>query len=318
MTDRWGRRALAMLSLAASSLVLLLATGVATAADPALATERDRVSYLVASDIARDISQVGPDLDYAAFERALRNAFEGGKPLLSEQEARDVGVALMRRIGARTGKATGLPPGAQPPAVAKDKVGLLVGSDVGRSLYPIRDEIDVAVLMRSLKHLLGGGKPQMTDAELDTLRNAFSQRMQAREEARRKERVQKALAEGQAFLARNRSVPGVITTSSGLQYQVLRQGAGPRPRYTERVRVNYEGRLLDGTVFDSSYQRGQSAEFALNQVIAGWTEGLTLMPVGAKYRFWIPASLGYGENGSPPNIGPNEVLVFEVELQDIL
>lgn len=318
MTDRWGRRALAMLSLAASSLVLLLAAGVATAADPVLSTERDRISYLVASDIARDISQVGPDLDYAAFERALRNAFDGGKPLLSEQEARDVGVALMRRIGARTGKATGLPPGAQPPAVAKDKVGLLVGSDVGRSLYPIRDEIDVAVLMRSLRHLLGGGKPLMTDAERDSLRNAFSQRMQARDEARRKERMQKALAEGQAFMARNRTVPGVITTASGLQYQVLRQGSGPRPRYTERVRVNYEGRLLDGTVFDSSYQRGQPAEFPLNQVIAGWTEGLTLMPVGAKYRFWIPASLGYGENGSPPNIGPNEVLVFEVELQDIL
>ena len=318
MTDRWGRRALAMLSLAASSLVVLLAVGAATAADPVLSTERDRVSYLVASDIARDISQVGPDLDFSAFERALRNAFDGGKPLLSEQEARDVGVALMRRIGARTGKATGLPPGAQPPAVAKDKVGLLVGSDVGRSLYPIRDEIDVPVLMRSLRHLMGGGKPLMTDAELDTLRNAFSQRMQARDEARRKERVQKALAEGQAFMARNRTVPGVITTSSGLQYQVLRQGSGPRPRYSERVRVNYEGRLLDGTVFDSSYQRGQSAEFALNQVIAGWTEGLTLMPVGAKYRFWIPASLGYGENGSPPNIGPNEVLVFEVELQDIL
>ena len=318
MTDRWARRALAMFSLAASSLVLLLSIGVATAADPALSSERDRVSYLVASDVARDISQVGPDLDYAAFERALRNAFDGGKPLLSEQEARDVGVALMRRIGARTGKATGLPPGAQPPAVAKDKVGLLVGSDVGRSLYPIRDEIDVPVLMRSLRHLMGGGKPLMTDAELDALRNAFSQRMQARDEARRKERMQKALAEGQAFMARNRTVPGVVTTASGLQYQVLRQGAGPRPRYSERVRVNYEGRLLDGTVFDSSYQRGQPAEFPLNQVIAGWTEGLTLMPVGAKYRFWIPASLGYGENGSPPNIGPNEVLVFEVELQDIL
>lgn len=318
MTDRWGRRALAMLSLAASSLVLLLAAGAATAADPVLSTERDRVSYLVASDIARDISQVGPDLDFAAFERALRNAFEGGKPLLSEQEARDVGVALMRRIGARTGKATGLPPGAQPPAVAKDKVGLLVGSDVGRSLYPIRDEIDVPVLMRSLRHLMGGGKPLMTDAELDTLRNAFSQRMQARDEARRKERMQKALADGQAFMARNRTVPGVVTTASGLQYQVLRQGSGPRPRFTQRVRVNYEGRLLDGTVFDSSYQRGQSAEFSLDQVIVGWTEGLTLMPVGAKYRFWIPASLGYGENGSPPNIGPNEVLVFEVELQDIL
>jgi FKBP-type peptidyl-prolyl cis-trans isomerase FkpA len=318
MIDRWGRRVMATLSLAASSLVLLLAAGVAAAADPALATERDRVSYLVAADIARDISNVAPDLDYTAFERAMRNAFDGGKPLLSEDEARDVGTALMRRIGARTGKATGLPPGTQPPAVAKDKVGLLVGTDIGRSLYPIRDQIDIPVFMRSLRHLMGGGKPQMTDAELDALRTAFSQKMQAREEAKRKERAQKALTDGQAFLARNRTVPGVFTTSSGLQYQVLRQGSGKRPRFTERVRVNYEGRLLDGTVFDSSYQRGQSAEFSLGQVIAGWTEGLTLMPVGAKYRFWIPAALGYGEAGSPPNIGPNEVLVFEVELQDVL
>ena len=318
MTDRWGRRVLATLSLAASSLVLLLAAGVASAADPALATERDRVNYMIAADIARDISNVGPDLDYAAFERAIRNAFDGGKPLLSEEEAREVGTALMRRIGARTGKATGLPPGMQPPPVAKDKVGLIVGTDVGRSLYPIRDQIDIPVFMRSLRHLMGGGKPQMSDAELDALRTSFTEKMQAREQARARERAQKALADGQAFLARNRTVPGVITTSSGLQYQVLRQGSGPRPRASERVRVNYEGRLLDGTVFDSSYQRGQSTEFALTQVIVGWTEGLTLMPVGAKYRFWIPAPLGYGENGSPPNIGPNEVLVFDVELQDIL
>ena len=314
MIDRWGRRALATLSMAATSLVLVLAMGVASAADPALATERDRINYLVAADIVRDISNVGPDIDYAAFERAMRNAFDGGKPLLTDDEAREVGTALMRRIGARTGKATGLPPGMQPPPVAKDKVGLLVGADIGRSLYPIRDQIDIPVFMRTLRHLMGGGKPQMSDAELDALRTAFSQKMQAREEARRKERVQKALADGQAFLARNRTVPGVISTSSGLQYQVLRQGSGPRPRFSERVRVNYEGRLLDGTVFDSSYQRGQSAEFSLGQVIAGWTEGLTLMPVGAKYRFWIPASLGYGEAGSPPNIGPNEVLVFDVEL----
>ena len=106
-------------------------------------------------------------------------------------------------------------------------------------------------------------------------------------------------AEGDRFLAENKAVKGVFTTPSGLQYMVLRQGAGPRPMPTDRVRVNYEGTLLDGTVFDSSYERGQPAEFGLNQVIAGWTEGVSMMPVGAKYRFWIPGDLAYGAKGAP-------------------
>ena len=109
-----------------------------------------------------------------------------------------------------------------------------------------------------------------------------------------------------------------LTTPSGLQYMVLREGSGPRPLPSDTVRVNYEGKLLDGTVFDSSYQRGEPAQFGLNQVIPGWTEGVGLMPVGAKYRFWIPSQLAYGSNGAPGGmIGPEATLTFDVELLGI-
>lgn len=283
------------------------------------ATDREKVSYMIGADVGRSISAVGPDLDVAAFERAVKNAFAGGKPLLSDEESRAVGSALMQRIGERTGKSTpGVAPGTKAPVVAKDKVGYMVGTDVGRSLAPIKDEIDLPVFLQAMRTLVASGKSQMTDADMDQVREAFSKRMQAKEEARAADLGRKNLEEGTAFLAKNKTVKGVIATASGLQYRVLRQGTGQRPRSSDRVRVNYQGALLDGTVFDSSYQRGQPAEFALNQVIAGWTEGVAVMPVGAKYRFWIPASIAYGEKGTPPTIGPNATLVFDVELLDVL
>jgi FKBP-type peptidyl-prolyl cis-trans isomerase FkpA len=122
---------------------------------------------------------------------------------------------------------------------------------------------------------------------------------------------------GTAFLAENAERPGVVVTDSGLQYQVLEEGDGPKPSAEDTVTVHYKGTLIDGTQFDSSYDRGQPATFPLNRVISGWTEGLQLMSVGSKYRFWIPAELGYGENASP-QIGPNQTLIFEVELLDIV
>ena len=287
---------------------------------PVLSSERDKVSYMIGADVGRSIAAIGPDLDLAAFERAVKHAFEGGKPLLGDEEARAVGSALMQRIGERSGKPMpGAAPGSQAPTVARDKVGLLIGADVGRSLASIQDEIDFSIFMQALRTLLDGKAPSLSEADMDRIREAFSKRMDEREATRLAELAQKNASEGAAFLAKNKANKGVFVTASGLQYMVLRQGNGKRPRPTDRVRVSYHGTLIDGTVFDSSYERGQPAEFALGQVIPGWTEGVALMPVGAKFRFWVPGPIAYGERGHPQGgIGPNATLIFDVELLDVL
>ncbi|GAB3384184.1 FKBP-type peptidyl-prolyl cis-trans isomerase N-terminal domain-containing protein [Lysobacter fragariae] len=287
----------------------------ATQEKTVLTTDRDKASYMVGTDIARSIAPVGPDLDMAAFERAIRNAFEGGKPLLTQEEAATTGKALMARIGARNNQAAG---GALPD-VAKDKVGLLVGGDVGRSLVSIKEEIDLSTLLQAVRTSMAGGKLLLSDAEITAVRESFSKQIQEKMTAKQTAAAGKNKADGDAFLAKNKAEKGVFTTASGLQYMVLRQGNGPHPRPVDKVRVNYHGTLLDGTVFDSSYDRGQPVEFPLNQVIPGWTEGVALMPVGAKYRFWIPGELAYGAGGTPDGkIGPNSTLVFDVELMAIL
>jgi FKBP-type peptidyl-prolyl cis-trans isomerase FkpA len=292
------------------TVAAIAAGGAASAQDKqSLSTQREKESYMVGLDVGQSIAPVGPDLDIAAFERAIRNAFAGGKPLLDATESKAVGNALMQRIAARNGQA-----GAKPVEIAKDKVGLLVGSDVGRSLAPIKDEIDLPVVLQGVRTVLSKGPSLLSEAEAGSVREAFSARLQSKLQAQATAAADKNKAEGDAFLAKNKTVKGVFTTKSGLQYMVLRQGAGPRPKPGERVRVNYQGALLDGTVFDSSYERGQPAEFGLSQVIAGWQEGVSMMPVGGKYRFWIPGNLGYGAAGSPPTIGPNTLLVFDVEL----
>lgn len=303
-----------------TTMVALWGTAVAAPATAAkdktvLTTETKKASYMVGFDVARSIAPVGPDLDVAAFERAIQNAFDGGKPLLTEAEAKPVAEALMKRIASRTGQP---PADGKLPEVAKDKVGYLVGSDVGRSLVAIKDELDLPVLMQALRTTLAKGTPLLAEAELNTVRQAFSQKMQARMQAKAAVVSEGNRAEGATFLSGNKSVKGVFSTGSGLQYMVLRQGAGARPRATDTVRVNYHGTTLDGKVFDSSYERGQPAEFALNQVIAGWTEGVAMMPVGGKFRFWIPSALAYGPKGAGGMIGPNATLIFDVELLDIL
>lgn len=207
---------------------------------------------------------------------------------------------------------------AQELTTDKDKVSYMVGMDVGRNLAQIKDEIDVKVLMRGLEDVMAGRKTALTDEQANEVKQSFMQRLQAKAQEDRQAAAEKNRKEGEAFLAANAKKPGVKTTESGLQYQVITQGEGKKPAATDKVRVHYVGTLIDGTKFDSSIDRGQPAEFALNGVIKGWTEALQLMPVGSKYKLFVPSELGYGEQGTPGPIGPNSTLIFEVELLEIV
>ena len=291
--------------------------GAATAQDVAtLATPRARTSYAIGMDVGHIVAPVAVDLDAGIFERSLGDAVSGKPPGLDEQDAKATDTALRARVEARAGKAA---PGATLPGVDKSKAAQLVGGlMIGPSLAPLKDEIDLPVLLQAVRTVLAGGKPLLADAEAKSILQAFSQQRSASMQAAATVAGARNKAAGDAFLAKNKAVTGVYTTPSGLQYRVLRQGAGPHPGPGAKVRVNYRGTLLDGTVFDSSYDRGEPAEFALDQVVPGWGEGVGMMPVGAKYRFWIPSALGYGSKGTPGGpIGPNQTLVFDVELLSI-
>lgn len=200
---------------------------------------------------------------------------------------------------------------------AKQRNSYMIGMDVAKSLEPIKDEIDLASLNQAIQTVFDGKPTKLTTAEAEKVRAEFGAMLQGKMAAKAVEQAKKNEAEGAAFLAANKDKAGVRSQPSGLQYQVLREGAGPKPQPTDQVRVNYKGTTLDGKTFDSSYDRGEPVTFPLNQVIPGWTEGVGLMTVGSKFKFWIPSKLAYGPNGQPPSIGPNATLVFEVELLEI-
>jgi len=173
--------------------------------------------------------------------------------------------------------------------------------------------------VKGMEAALSGAEPAISQEEAMQVQQAFQQKMQAKREADMQAAATKNKADGEAFLAANKSKDGVKTTESGLQYVVVTEGTGAKPAVTDTVKVHYTGTLLDGTKFDSSVDRGQPAQFALNAVIPGWTEALQLMPVGSKYTLWIPSELAYGDRAMPGSpIGPNSTLKFEVELLEIV
>jgi FKBP-type peptidyl-prolyl cis-trans isomerase FkpA/FKBP-type peptidyl-prolyl cis-trans isomerase FklB len=194
----------------------------------------------------------------------------------------------------------------------------MVGMALARQFEPMKDEIDVDVVVKALKASLAGEKTLLTNEQAQAIGDKFQQQLQRHQMEKMAQAASNNASEGAKFLAANAKKPGVQSTASGLEYQVLKAGDGPKPKDTDVVRVNYRGTLLDGTVFDDSAQHGGPATIPLVQVVPGWREGIALMPVGSKYRFWIPASLAYGETGTPGGpIPPNATLGFEVELLGI-
>ena len=193
-----------------------------------------------------------------------------------------------------------------------------MGLGIGRQLAQTgANDLSIEDFAAAIKDVIAGNELKVSNREAQTIVQEYFRKKEEKLNAERAEKGKVAKAEGEKYLAENAKKEGVTVLPSGLQYMVLKEGNGNKPKATDTVKCHYEGFLIDGTVFDSSVERGEPAEFALNQVIAGWTEGLQLMQEGAKYRFFIPYILGYGEGGAGASIPPFATLIFDVELLEV-
>jgi len=203
------------------------------------------------------------------------------------------------------------PPEGPPPM--KD-VSYCIGVKVGQTMKTQEIALVVEDFVEGLRSGLSGGKPRMTEADMDKVLKTFQENLTVRQMEKIKRLGEENQKKGDEFLAKNKLAGGVKTLPSGLQYKVLREGTGKQPTATDSVTVHYRGTLIDGTEFDSTHTRNEPATLVVNEIIPGWTEALLLMKEGAKWQLFIPPALGYGERGAGRLIGPNSVLIFEVEL----
>lgn len=201
-----------------------------------------------------------------------------------------------------------------------DKVSYALGLNIGQQLKQmgLKDEFVAADFAASITDVLQGNPLKLSAIEANQVLEQFFAEAEERQQKAAREAGKAAREEGEKFLAENAKKPGITVTASGLQYEVLTEGTGKQPKATDTVRCHYEGTLISGKVFDSSYRRNEPCDFGLNQVISGWTEGVQLMKEGAKYRFYIPYNLAYGERGAGADIPPYSALIFDVELLQVL
>lgn len=199
-----------------------------------------------------------------------------------------------------------------------DKISYSIGWDIGQNLSStLVKDFNLELILQGMRDAQSESDSKMTEDEMMAALMNFQELMMTAQQNEMERKQSENLTKGQAFLAENAQKEGVITTESGLQYKVIEEGTGARPTASSEVTVHYRGTLIDGTEFDSSFRRGQPVTFPVNGVIAGWTEALQLMREGAKYELYIPSNLGYGERGTQGPIGPNAVLIFEVELLEV-
>jgi FKBP-type peptidyl-prolyl cis-trans isomerase FklB len=203
----------------------------------------------------------------------------------------------------------------------KDKSSYAIGVNLGNNFKMQGLDIDADVFAQGMKDAMAGGEMAMTEEEIKAAMDALQKQAMAKHQEMQKKQMEEnaKLAEGAKqrgadFLAQNAKQPGVVTLPSGVQYKIVTEGSGPKPTASSTVTTHYRGTLLNGKVFDSSYDRGQPAQFPVNGVIAGWTEVLQLMPVGSKWTVWIPSDKAYGDQGAGADIGPGETLAFDIEL----
>lgn len=198
-----------------------------------------------------------------------------------------------------------------------DTVSYLIGTDIGKSLNLNKIQVNENLLFQGIRDGLAGKDTLFTKEQYNSIMQRFQQELRKKMEEEQAAEAKKNKEAGKKWLEENKANPGVVVTSSGLQYKVIREGNGPKPGPNSKIKVHYEGRLIDGKIFDSSYERGEPIEFNLNGVIAGWQEGLQLMSVGSIYELYIPSELGYGDRALPA-IPAGSVLIFKVELLDIV
>lgn len=225
-------------------------------------------------------------------------------------------VALQPAIAQDTLPA-GRPAAAGEPTFEQN-VSYAIGLVMGRDLVQRQVPVDAESLIAGIQDALSKSKPRMNDAQVRDVMTQFEQLMNERAEAQMADQASKNKEEGATFLAENAKKDGVKTTDSGLQYRVIAEGDGASPTPSSTVSCHYEGTLINGTVFDSSYKRGQPAQFPVNGVISGWTEMLQLMKEGGKVEVFIPSNLAYGDRGAGPDIGPGATLIFQIELLKVL
>ena len=223
-------------------------------------------------------------------------------------------VVLLLFVATAGCNAAGAPP-AGPPESLEERASYAIGLTGGQNFRRQGADIDVGQFTQGLRDALEGNEPAMTPAEIQTTMAEFQQMLVAGEEDSVAAEAAANGVAGEAFLAENAMKEGVVVLDSGLQYEVLKAGTGASPKPTDRITIHYEGTLIDGTVFDSSLQRGTPATFTLNQLIPGWVEGMQLMKVGSKWRLFVPGELAYGMTPRPGGpIGPDATLIFEIEL----
>jgi len=284
--------------------------GVAGAGDDVLASADDSLCYAIGAITANNFKGQGLNLNSTTYRQGFDDAAKESGYL--SKDALDKVFAQFTMEMQMRAQLKQMNPTAEntPFTINVDTLSYAMGMDLYNNIKDAGINMNSGAIYSGNADAYTEAASKLTEDQIKDHMNSFSRKMQAAA-------MKKNVTEGVAFLAEKEKEEGVQKTESGLLYKVVKQGNGPKPVATDKVEVHYHGTLIDGTVFDSSVDRGEPIEFPLNRVIPGWTEGVQLMAKGSKYTFYIPQNLAYGERGSPPKIGPGAALIFDVELLDI-